>query len=89
MEFVLSRVHPDDRAAFDRELERARDGAERFDFEHRCVMPDGSIRHLHAVAQAHVDDAGEVEYLGAACRPDRGQGGGDGPCSRHMRSLPT
>src|SRR5690606_25905443 len=51
---------------FQRELERARNGAGRFDFEHRCVMPDGSVRYIHAVAQAHAGDDGEVEFLGAA-----------------------
>lgn len=65
-EFVLGRVHPDDRAEFERVLEQAGLGAERFDFEHRCVMPDGSVRYIRAVAQAHVDDAGAVEFLGAA-----------------------
>ncbi len=66
LEFILGRVHPDDRAEFLGVLERARLGADRFDFEHRCVMPDGSVRYIRAVAQAHVNDAGEVEFLGAA-----------------------
>lgn len=65
-EFVLSRVHPDDRAEFQSVMELARDGGKRFDFEHRCLMPDGSVRYIHAVAQTHANHDGEVEFLGAA-----------------------
>lgn len=65
LEFIFSRVHPDDGAAFRCELERAMRGAERFDFGHRCIMADGSVSYIHAVARARTDDAGELEYLGA------------------------
>jgi PAS domain S-box-containing protein len=60
-------VHPDDRALIDQVIERgARSGAD-FEFEHRIVLPDGTIRHVHSVAHPVFGDSGGlVEYVGTA-----------------------
>ena len=65
LEFIMSRVHPDDAVRFQRENERAALGGERADFGLRCVMPDGAVKHIHAVAQRRTGELGEIEYLGA------------------------
>src|SRR5229473_173951 len=65
VELVLQRVHPEDAALGKQIIERAsRDGKD-FDFEHRLLMPDGSVKHVHVVAHAERDESGEVEFVGA------------------------
>jgi len=64
-ERVFQRVHPDDRADVQQTLERAfRDGTD-VDFEHRFLMPDGSVKHVRVLAQAVRDPSGNLEYIGA------------------------
>src|SRR5438270_4510821 len=63
-ERVFQRVHPDDRAFVQQSLDRAfRDGTD-VDFEHRFLMPDGSVKYVHVVAQAIRDESGRIEYVG-------------------------
>jgi PAS domain S-box-containing protein len=70
LEIVFERVHPEDRAEVGDILDRARRsgndlaGAD-LDFEHRLLMPDGSVKHLHVLARA-AGESGTVEYIGAA-----------------------
>ncbi|HZC80367.1 MAG TPA: PAS domain-containing protein, partial [Nitrospiraceae bacterium] len=64
-ELVLQRVHPEDAAHVRQTIERAsRDGKD-FDFEHRLLMPDGSVKYVHVVAHALNDVSGHVEFVGA------------------------
>jgi PAS domain-containing protein len=49
-DLILQRVHPDDVDLLKNVLERAAQGGSDFDFEHRLLMPDGSIKHLHDLA---------------------------------------
>jgi PAS domain S-box-containing protein len=46
-------------------LERAARGGSDFDYEHRLLMPDGSIKHLHDLAHCFTDEAGNEEVVGA------------------------
>jgi PAS domain S-box-containing protein len=65
VELIVQRTHPEDRALVQQTIERAaRDGKD-FDFEHRLLMPDGSIKHVHVVAHAESDESGEFEFVGA------------------------
>ena len=65
VELLLARVHPKDAALVKETILRAsRDGKD-FDFEHRLLMPDGSVKHVHVVAHAKRDESGEVEFVGA------------------------
>ena len=62
---VIQRIHPEDRAFVQRTLDYAsRDGKD-FDYEHRLLMPDGSIKHVHVVAHAVKDQTSELEFIGA------------------------
>src|SRR4029077_14677975 len=49
-DLILQRSHPDDVALVKGALERAAQGGSDFDYEHRLLMPDGSIKHLHDLA---------------------------------------
>jgi C4-dicarboxylate-specific signal transduction histidine kinase len=46
-------------------LERARGAASDFEYEHRLLMPDQSIKYLHLIAHANRDAEGRLEYIGA------------------------
>src|SRR5262249_20421921 len=62
---VLQRVHPQDLVLVKQSMERAaREGTD-LDFEHRFLMPDHSIKHVHVVAHAFKDEKGSLEYVGA------------------------
>jgi PAS domain S-box-containing protein len=64
-ELILQRSHPEDLDALKTVLERAmREGGD-FDWEHRLLMPDGSIKYLHDVARYVKDAAGTEEIVGA------------------------
>jgi PAS domain S-box-containing protein len=66
IEFALRRAHPEDRDRVHALIERATRAAEDWDLEHRLLMPDGRVKHLHVVARAVRDKAtGGVEYVGA------------------------
>jgi PAS domain S-box-containing protein len=65
IEFILSRVHPEDHDMVQQQIDGAlRDGSG-FDFEHRLQMPDGSVKHVRVTARPAKDNAGDVEFVGA------------------------
>src|SRR5216684_1563468 len=65
LEFILQRVHPEDRAAGQKTIDQAsRDGKD-FDHEYRLLMPDGSVKYVHARARAVRDASGSIEFIGA------------------------
>ena len=64
-ELILQRSHPDDAGLLIEVLERAAQGVNDFDWEHRLLMPDGSIKHLHDLAHCFRDEAGDEEIVGA------------------------
>ena len=66
LELILQRVHPEDRAAVQRTVDRASIGGNDYDHEFRLLMPDGSVKYIHTVARATRDASGGVEFLGAA-----------------------
>src|SRR5712671_6950780 len=62
---ILERVHPDDVGPVRDAIQRAGAGGDDFEYEHRLVMPDGSIKHVYNLAHCYWDDAGNAEVLGA------------------------
>ena len=52
LDLVFDRIHPEDRAEVSGILDRARESGADLDFEHRLLMPDGSVKHLHVLARA-------------------------------------
>ena len=62
---IRTRVHPEDLTLYEKMVEQARNGAEDFEWQYRLLMPDQSIKYLHAVARATRNDDGQLEYLAA------------------------
>jgi PAS domain S-box-containing protein len=65
MESIFQRIHPDDRDRVQQALDHAINKNTDFDIEHRLVMPDGSVKHLHAIARASKTSSDSLEYVGA------------------------
>jgi PAS domain S-box-containing protein len=65
VELLLQRVHPEDAALVKQTIEHASQDGKDFDFEHRLLMLDGSVKHLDVVAHAERDKSGELEFVGA------------------------
>jgi C4-dicarboxylate-specific signal transduction histidine kinase len=66
IDFVLQRTYPEDRVVAQQTIDRARQDRKDFDFEHRLLMPDGHIKHVHIVGHPAFDEVGNfVEFVGA------------------------
>src|SRR6185369_5400700 len=65
LELIRDRVHPDDLQVWQQTIARAAEGKE-VDFESRLLMPDGSVKHLHVVADGVKKDGKLVEVIGTA-----------------------
>jgi signal transduction histidine kinase len=65
LELIRSRVPSEDLPSVNGMIHRARAAAADFEYEHRLVMPDRSIKYLHLVAHATRDQDGQLEYIGA------------------------
>jgi PAS domain S-box-containing protein len=63
---VVQRIHPEDRPDFSKVIESASAGATGFEHTYRLLLPDGSVKHVHALAHALQDASGNREYVGAA-----------------------
>lgn len=64
-ELVLQRIHPDDRAILKEQFARAATGATHFDFQHRLLMPDGTMKYVHALGHTVKGEGGRDEIAGA------------------------
>jgi signal transduction histidine kinase len=65
LELILRRIHPDDRALVQKTIDRASEARANLDFEHRLLMPDGSVKYLHVLARTLDASSGKLEYMGA------------------------
>jgi transcriptional regulator with GAF, ATPase, and Fis domain/HAMP domain-containing protein len=65
MEFLLQRVHPEDRALVQQTIECASQRGTGFDFDHRLLMSDGSVKYVHVVSRATKDERGNIEFTGS------------------------
>jgi len=65
LEQALERVHPDDRLRVKSMLEKALQCGSLLDYEHRLVLPNGTVRYVHTVANSMRDASGEIELVGA------------------------
>src|ERR1700736_5442521 len=64
LELLFKRIHPEDAATVQETIERASKDAKNLDYEHRLLMPDGSIKHVQVLAQPFEDQCGNVEFVG-------------------------
>lgn len=65
LELVLQHTHPEDRAARQKILDQAASDGKDFDYEYRLLLPDGSVKYLHAQARAVRGASGGIEFIGA------------------------
>ena len=65
-ELIGSRVHPEDLPLLYDMIGKAQRGVSDFEYEHRLLMPDRSIKYLHLIAHGTWDREGRQEYIGAA-----------------------
>jgi PAS domain S-box-containing protein len=65
LEIILQRTYPEDVASLKQSIERSSQEQKDFDFQHRLLMPDGSVKYVRVVGQAVKDKAGDIEFVGA------------------------
>src|SRR6202047_1182045 len=65
LELVMHRIHPEDRALVRQVVDRVSLEKKDFDFEHRLLMPNGSVKYLRVVGRASKDESGSFEFGGA------------------------
>src|SRR6195256_386343 len=65
IDMLLQRVHKDDLAIVQHELERIRRGELEYDYEFRWLTPAGTTRYLHIRAHRVRFEAGDDEIVGA------------------------
>jgi PAS domain S-box-containing protein len=65
VELIVQRTHPEDRAAVQQTIDRASREGREFDHEYRLMMPDGSVKYVHALARAVRNASGGIEFVGA------------------------
>ncbi len=66
VELVIERTHPEDRPLVRHIIERASNDGSGFDFEHRLMMPDSSIKYLRVVAHpSRAEKPGGWLFIGA------------------------
>jgi PAS domain S-box-containing protein len=66
-EFWLNRNHPEDAKRIQDLFERSRIQKTDYDADYRIVLPDGTVKHLHAVGHPVLNEAGDlVEFVGTA-----------------------
>jgi PAS domain S-box-containing protein len=66
VELILQRVHPEDAALVKQTIERVSQNRKTFDFEHRLMMPDGSLKYVRVVGHpSKNDESGDFEFVGA------------------------
>jgi PAS domain S-box-containing protein len=67
LELIRTRVHPEDVSLIEKMkvVDLARNGGSDFEWHWRLLMPDHSIKHLHAVSHATRDQDGLLEYIAA------------------------
>jgi PAS domain S-box-containing protein len=65
LELVLQRVHPGDRDLAHRAVDRTVGEGIDVEIEHRLLMPDGRVKHLHVLTRALKTPSGSLEIVGA------------------------
>ena len=65
LDLIATRVHPEDIPLLNDMVERARGAVGDFEYEHRLLMPNYSVKYLHLIAHGIRDNDGRLEYIGA------------------------
>jgi formate hydrogenlyase transcriptional activator len=65
LEWIMQRIHPDDRDRVQQTLDRASGAGADFDLENRLLMADGSVKYVHVLGRALKTSAENLEFVGA------------------------
>src|ERR1700722_7988225 len=65
IEHVMQRTHPEDRPSVQQFIDRASREMTAFDFEHRLLLPEGSVKHVRVVGHPSRNESGRLEFVGA------------------------
>ncbi len=64
-EMLRECIHPGDRPLYVEMVTKATSEKADWDFDYRIVLPDGSLKHIHAVARPVFNGSGDlIEYIG-------------------------
>ncbi|WP_168708574.1 ATP-binding protein [Hydrogenophaga sp. PAMC20947] len=61
---ILKRVHPEDRAGFEEKFEQAIKSGVKMDVAHRVLLPDGGVKHVHALGIFELENGEPVRCQG-------------------------
>jgi len=62
---LLQRTHPQDRELVQRLVENVSKSGSDFEHEYRLLLPDGRVKHVHAIAHAVQNASDNHEFIGA------------------------
>jgi NO-binding membrane sensor protein with MHYT domain len=63
----LQRIHPEDRARWQKALDRAMAEKSDYEVEFRILLPDGSVKHIHTVSHPVLNASGELaQFVGSS-----------------------
>jgi PAS domain S-box-containing protein len=65
LDLVLERVHPEERAVFQRVIARASERATQFEHTYRLLLPDGRVKHVRGIARVLEQSEGRPLFIGA------------------------
>ena len=65
LELVLNRTHPEDRQKVRQVIDSFSQERKDFDFEHRLLMPNGSVKFLRVMGRPSEDGSSNFEFVGA------------------------
>jgi PAS domain S-box-containing protein len=65
LELIFQRIHPGDKDRVRQALDNAIEERADFDIEHRLLMPDGGVKHVHVLARALRTPTDHLEFMGA------------------------
>ena len=65
IDMVRQRTHPEDGAAVQQMIDRVSRERKNFDFEHRLLTPDGSVKYVQVVGRPSQNESGSFEFVGA------------------------
>ena len=65
LELLFQRAHPEDRAAVEKTIRQGYSDGKDFEHEYRLLMPDGSVKYLHAMAHSAREESGDIQLFGA------------------------
>jgi PAS domain S-box-containing protein len=66
VDVILLRTHPEDRVFVQETLDQIARDRKAFDFEHRLLLPGGSVKYVQVVGHPSInDESGNFEFVGA------------------------